>query len=98
MSRRSRTLLTTTCVLLAFAALGAAAAPGSAKPPIRIAVEAPLTGSQASNGQDMLRGVRLAVRQANRHHGLLGRRIKIVRADDKGDSALAKKVARRARR
>jgi len=83
-------------LLLAVASLGLFAAVGAAAPPIRIALEAPLSGSQSSNGLDMLRGVQLAARQANRHHGVLGRRIKIVKADDKGDSALAKKVARRA--
>ena len=41
----------------------------SALPPIKIAVEAPLTGSQSSNGLDMLRGVQLAVRRGQRRQG-----------------------------
>jgi branched-chain amino acid transport system substrate-binding protein len=71
------------------------AATAHGAPPIKIAVEAPLTGSQSSNGLDMLRGVQLAVREANAHNGVLGRRVKIVKADDKGDQANAKRVARR---
>jgi branched-chain amino acid transport system substrate-binding protein len=43
----------------------------------------------------MLRGVRLAVREANAHGGVLGRRVAIVRGDDKGDRANAKRVAHR---
>ena len=40
---------------------------------IVIALEAPLTGAQTSNGQDMLRGVQLAVEEVNRAGGVLGR-------------------------
>ena len=39
--------------------------------------------------------VQLAVRQVNPHGGVLGRRVTIHRADDKGDRANAKAVARR---
>jgi len=91
MSRRA-------CAALATAAIALFVLPAaaSALPPIKIAVEAPITGSQSSNGLDMLRGVQLAVRQANASGGVLGRRITIVRADDKGDQANARRVARRA--
>src|SRR6476661_5160150 len=91
MSRRA-------CAALAIAAIALFALPAAAfaLPPIKIAVEAPITGSQSSNGLDMLRGVQLAVRQANASGGVLGRRITIVRADDKGDQANARRVARRA--
>ena len=96
MSRRSGTLFVLWSALWALAALGfVAASIAAAAPPIKIALEAPLTGSQSSTGRDMLRGVQLAVRQANAHGGVRGRRIKIVRADDKGDRAQAKRVARR---
>jgi branched-chain amino acid transport system substrate-binding protein len=54
-----------------------------------IAVEVPLTGPQASNGKDMLRGVRLAARQANAAGGVLGQRIRIVAIDDQADPDLA---------
>src|SRR6185503_13842855 len=69
---------------------------GSGSPaPLRVAVEGPQTGSQAPNGLDQLRGVRLAVRQLNAHGGLWnGRNVAIVAADDKAEAARGKTVAR----
>jgi len=82
-------------VLAALAATPTAAANGPLPPPIRIAVEAPITGPQSSNGVDILRGVRLAVRQANARGGVLGRRVLLVRGDDRGDASRAKPTARK---
>jgi branched-chain amino acid transport system substrate-binding protein len=97
MSRRDRAAFTVLVVLLLAVALALGSVSGAAaRPPIRIAVEAPLTGSQSSTGLDILRGAQLAVREANAGRGVLGRRIEIVRADDKGDRANARRVARRA--
>jgi branched-chain amino acid transport system substrate-binding protein len=75
----------------------AVVATGSSAPaPLVIAVEGPQSGSQASNGLDQLRGVRLAVRQLNRYGGLWdGRRVVVYAADDKGNAADAKAVAHR---
>jgi branched-chain amino acid transport system substrate-binding protein len=67
--------------------------PEVVSPPLRIAVEAPLSGEQASNGQDMLRGVMLAVDEANARGGVLGRRVEIIEADDKADPAGAAALA-----
>jgi branched-chain amino acid transport system substrate-binding protein len=69
---------------------------GSGSPaPLRVAVEGPQTGSQAPNGLDQLRGVRLAVSQLNAHGGLWnGRKVAIVAADDKAEAARGKTVAR----
>ncbi|MDA2987966.1 MAG: branched-chain amino acid ABC transporter substrate-binding protein [Actinomycetota bacterium] len=64
--------------------------------PIVIAVEAPLSGAQSSNGIDMLRGVRLAVRQVNASGGVLGRKVSIVTIDDKADPNLAKSSVKKA--
>jgi ABC-type branched-subunit amino acid transport system substrate-binding protein len=78
-------------------ALGApspSAAPDPAAPLV-IAVESPQSGVQASNGLDMLRGVRLAARQVNAHGGVLGRQVQVFAADDTGDSAVAQPLARR---
>jgi branched-chain amino acid transport system substrate-binding protein len=69
---------------------------GRQSAPLTIAIEAPLSGPQSSNGRDMLRGVRLAVRQANEDGGVLGRRIKLLRLDDKADPSLARPLAQRA--
>jgi branched-chain amino acid transport system substrate-binding protein len=87
-------------VALPLAGAAAALANGSsskANPagPLVIAVEGPQSGDQASNGLDMLRGVRLAVRQLNAAGGLWdGRKVAVYAADDKGDRTNAKSVAR----
>jgi branched-chain amino acid transport system substrate-binding protein len=72
------------------------AATGSGSPgPLRIAVEGPQTGSQAPNGLDQLRGVRLAVSQLNAHGGLWnGRKVAIFQANDKAEASRGKAVAR----
>jgi branched-chain amino acid transport system substrate-binding protein len=64
---------------------------------IVIALEAPLTGSQASNGKDMLRGAQLAAMQVNARGGVLGRTIKIVGVDDKADPALGAQAVQEAK-
>jgi branched-chain amino acid transport system substrate-binding protein len=92
----SRRAFTAVALAIALAALALGAVSDASARPIKIAVEAPLTGSQSSTGLDMLRGVRLAVREANAGKRVLGRRIQIVRADDKGDRANAKRAARHA--
>ncbi|CAB4870336.1 unannotated protein [freshwater metagenome] len=89
MSRLSRLIPLAALALLLIVPVAHAAK----KPPIRLAIEAPITGPQASNGIDMLRGVQLAVRQVNAKGGVLGRKVVIVRGDDKGDSANAVAVA-----
>ena len=61
---------------------------------IKVALEGPLTGEQASNGLDMLRGVQLAVSEVNSRGGVLGRRVKLIEADDRADPELAERVAR----
>jgi branched-chain amino acid transport system substrate-binding protein len=74
----------------------ATSAAGSASPaPLLIGVEGPQSGEQAPNGLDQLRGVRLAVAQLNARGGLWdGRKVAIYAADDKGESTIAKAVAR----
>ena len=64
---------------------------------IVIAVEAPLSGPQASNGRDIARGAQLAVRQANAAGGVLGRRIRLVQLDDRADPGRAAAMVRQAR-
>lgn len=92
-------LLGAALVLAAGAATATAATAAAPAPapdpegPLVIAVESPQSGDQASNGLDQLRGVQLAVRQANAHGGVLGRPVRIQRADDRGDADRAKAVA-----
>jgi branched-chain amino acid transport system substrate-binding protein len=61
---------------------------------IKIALEAPLSGDQASTGIDMFDGARLAVDQANQAGGVLGKRLQLVRADDRADPSTGVQVAR----
>jgi branched-chain amino acid transport system substrate-binding protein len=83
--------LTAVALLVSTARAGGA----SSTAPLLIAVEGPQTGDQAANGLDQLRGVRLAVQQLNADGGLWdGRKVAILPADDKGDAANAKAVAR----
>ncbi len=60
---------------------------------IKVALEAPITGPQSSNGVDMLRGARFAVQEANAKGGVLGRKIDLIPADDRADPAHGKQVA-----
>jgi len=82
---------------LAAAALAPIPAVAGGKGTIVIALEAPLTGSQASNGKDMLRGAQLAAMQVNARGGVLGRTIKIVGVDDKADPALGAQAVQEAK-
>ncbi|MES1174005.1 MAG: ABC transporter substrate-binding protein [Myxococcales bacterium] len=50
---------------------------------------ASMTGSTAHFGQDTDRGVRMAIEEANAKGGVLGKKIKLVTLDDRGDSAEA---------
>jgi branched-chain amino acid transport system substrate-binding protein len=80
-----------------FAVVNACAlSPAAAAPrPVRIAVEGPMSGEEASTGQDMLRGAQLAAARLNARGGVLGRRVTLVRGDDRADPATGAKVARR---
>ncbi len=62
--------------------------------PIVIGLEGPLTGDQRSTGRDMWRGAKLAVEELNREGGILGRRVKLVRANDRADPERALPVAK----
>ncbi|MGA0122476.1 MAG: branched-chain amino acid ABC transporter substrate-binding protein [Gaiellales bacterium] len=96
MFRRLATLL---AVLAAAALLAplAGARPASAERAtqgsIILAFQGPLTGAQAANGRDQLRGVKLAVREINRAGGVLGMRILLVAGNDKADAAIGADVA-----
>lgn len=65
--------------------------------PIVIAIEAPLSGAQASNGRDMARGVKLAVNQINAAGGVNGRPVKLVRLDDQANPELALSMVEQAK-
>jgi len=62
--------------------------------PVKIGLAAPLTGSYAKIGNDMLNGAILAIEQRNAAGGVLGRRIDLVKRDDQGEPKVAVAVAR----
>jgi branched-chain amino acid transport system substrate-binding protein len=89
--RRGWLLALAGCLSLVVVAAGS-----SSTAPLLIAVEGPQSGEQAPNGLDQLRGVRLAVSQLNADGGLWDdRKVAVFPADDKGEAARAKAVARR---
>lgn len=65
-------------------------APGS----IKIAVEAPLSGPQGGTGPDILRGAELLAAIEDHNGGVLGRQLKVIRANDDADPAKAASVAK----
>lgn len=85
------------CLALGAAILGPVPAHAGDAGTIVIALEAPLTGSQAANGQDMLRGAQLAAMEVNARGGVLGKSVKIVGVDDKADPDLAAQAVQKAR-
>ncbi|MEW6687359.1 MAG: branched-chain amino acid ABC transporter substrate-binding protein [Candidatus Edwardsbacteria bacterium] len=60
---------------------------------IKIGVAAPMTGSWAKMGNDILNGVKLAVEEWNARGGILGKKIEIISEDDQGDPRQAVSVA-----
>ena len=58
---------------------------GGSSDPLRIGLEAPLSGEQAVTGEDMLRGAELAADEINAAGGVDGRQIEIVPIDDAAD-------------
>lgn len=69
---------------------------GAASAPIKVAVEGPMTGSQASTGIDMLHGAQLAVSRINAAGGVLGRNLQIVVVNDRAEPSVAVSVAKQA--
>ncbi len=91
MTKRLAVVAGLIAALFAFAATA-----GAHSHPIRIGLEAPLSGSQSANGIDQYRGALLAVEQINRRGGVAGRKLRLVKIDDKADPAIAKSVAAKA--
>ncbi len=63
--------------------------------PIKIGVQAPITGDYAAEGQGIENGVKLLVDQQNAAGGLLGRKIEVTVCDDEGKPAQAAICARK---
>lgn len=90
MSRLTR--LSALCASFALMGLGTAVA---AEPPIKIGVQAPITGEYAAEGQGIENGVKLIAKQRNDAGGLLGRQIQVTVCDDEGKAAQAAICARK---
>jgi len=85
MSRLTKLSTLTAAILLATGASTAMAADG----PIKIGVQAPITGEYAAEGQGIQNGVELLVKQQNAAGGLLGRQIEVIVCDDEGKASQA---------
>ena len=60
---------------------------------IKIGIAGPITGDQAKMGMDFKNGVSLAVEEWNEKGGILGKKIKVIIADDQHDPKQAVSVA-----
>lgn len=78
----------------ALAALLLGLATAFAADPIKIGVQAPITGEFALEGQGIEKAVRLLVKQQNDKGGLLGRPLDVVVCDDEGKPTQAAVCAR----
>ena len=90
MQRFSKTVLTS--LMAAGFCLGAAQA--QAATPIKIGVQAPITGQYANEGQGIADAVKLLVKQQNAKGGLLGHPLEVKVCDDQGEAAPAAICAR----
>ncbi|OIQ94027.1 hypothetical protein GALL_240330 [mine drainage metagenome] len=90
MRQLSKTLLFT------LAAVGPclAAPQAFAASPIKIGVQAPITGQYANEGQGIADAVKLLVKQTNAKGGLLGHPLEVKVCDDQGEAAAAAICAR----
>jgi branched-chain amino acid transport system substrate-binding protein len=76
-------------------ALGLALFPLGAQAQLRIGLAGPLTGDQASIGEQMRRGAEMAVADINARGGVLGQQLELSREDDACDPRQAVAVANR---
>jgi len=61
--------------------------------PIYIGFAGPLSGDQSQFGVDIARGVEIAVDEINQKGGLLGRKVELIKLDDKADPREASNAA-----
>jgi len=96
-----RTLISGLCAAALASAIGCkkaateSGAGGAEATEIVIGHYASMTGSTAHFGQDTDRGVRMAVEEANAQGGVLGKKLKLVTLDTRGDSAEAANAVNR---
>ncbi len=78
--------------MLAFG-LGALTACPRGADELRIGVAGPMTGDQSKQGQDLRKGVELAVEEWNARGGVLGKKVRLLVEDDQHDPRQAVAVA-----
>ena len=88
-----RKLFTTGVALAAVALAAMALAAGTARADIIIGVAGPITGAQASFGEQMKTGAEAAVEDINAAGGVLGQQLKLLVGDDSCDPKQAVNVA-----
>lgn len=78
-------------VISAFSLTAGVAASGAqaAEKPVKIGVQAPITGDYAAEGQGIKNGVKLLIDEQNAKGGLLGHKVEMVVCDDEGKPATA---------
>ena len=98
--RRDRARLLPLAAVTAATALGLAACgtgttstslTANASKPITVGISLPLTGATSADGQASRNGYELWASDVNRNGGLLGRQVKLVIVDDKGNPAVIKR-------
>lgn len=82
--RTTRTALAITAIAIACTVPVVQAEEG----PLRVGLEAPLSGPLATLGDSMLTGAQLAAMELNRAGGVLGRTVTVIPIDDGGDKAI----------
>lgn len=84
-------------VISAFSLTAGAIASGAqaAEKPVKIGVQAPITGDYAAEGQGIQNGVKLLAEQQNAKGGLLGHKVEVVVCDDEGKPSTAAICARK---
>lgn len=80
-------------VIAALAAVGWSATSWAASGVVKIGVPVPLSGNNASAGEDLVNGARLAAEEINRKGGINGMKVEIVPADDACDAQTAAQAA-----
>lgn len=80
-------------VIAGLALLMLLAAQSCSRGPVKLLLAAPFTGDQAKGGQDLWNGAELAVEDWNAKGGVSGRKVVLIKADDKGDSDTALALA-----
>jgi branched-chain amino acid transport system substrate-binding protein len=88
MGRLREVLILAFPVFLATGLSGAA----QAQEPLRFGQSISMTGAYAAIGQNVLRGVRLCIKDTNKRGGLVGRRVELIVKDDESQPANAVRI------